>query len=151
MLVIHTSIEKSYGKIFQNFIKYHNQSWLRRGDFNEISNSPEKFGGAPTRINRSFAFNNCINNINMIDLGFPSSRLTWTNKPKTHQPQTSNNKLIMECLDKFYANHAWVNLFQDSHVTHLLRTHSDHCAMILNLTKTYSKPNSNVKLETLAF
>lgn len=52
-------------------------------------------------------------------------------------------------MDKFYANNAWVHLFQDSYVRHLPRTHSDHCPLLLNLTKPFQKSNSKFKLETM--
>lgn len=54
----------------------------------------------------------------------------------------------MERLDKFFANNKWFELFEDSTVKHIPCTHSDHCLLILNLTKPYPKPPSNFKFET---
>lgn len=86
----------------------------------------------------------------MFDLGFAGSRFTWTNKPKyRHNNKNTNNKIIMERLDKFFANHKWIELYQDSTIQHLPRTHSDHCPLLLNLTKPYPKPSSSFKFETM--
>lgn len=85
----------------------------------------------------------------MIDLGFTSPRFTWTNKSNFKHKKNHPNSIIMERLDKFYGNNKWLELFQDSTVKHLPRTHSDHRPLILNLTKSYSKPLAHFKFETM--
>ena len=43
------------------------------------------------------------------------------------------NSLIMERLDRVLANPEWRILFPEASVTHLTRTHSDHCPVLLTL------------------
>lgn len=81
----------------------------------------------------------------MIDLGFTGSNYTRTNKC------TVRSNLILERLDKFYANDAWLHMFVDYSVLHLSRTHSDHCPLILNLHKSTSKSPPIFRLEIMWF
>lgn len=102
------------------------------GDFNEIISAGDKFGGRPINLNRSQYFLDSINYCQFADLGYKGNRYTWT----------SNRRLgnhIRERLDKLMANYEWINLFPNSLVTHLPRTHSDHCPLLLQLNcRTYS-------------
>jgi hypothetical protein len=43
------------------------------------------------------------------------------------------SSLIMERLDRVLANPDWRILFLEASVTHLTRTHSDHCPVLLTL------------------
>lgn len=122
-------------KLFMIIILVHGYYF---GDFNEICSSNEKFGGAPINIKRSSNFNKCLNNIKMIDLEFLGPHFTWTTNlsliTKNHP-----KSIIIEQLDKFFANNKWVELFQDSTVKHLLCTHSDHCPTNSKFNKTLLK------------
>lgn len=69
----------------------------------------------------------------MHDLGFLGSKFTWSNLCR-------NNKTIRERLDRFAANSEWLELFPESFVRHLPRTHSDHCLLLLTLTPYISVP-----------
>jgi hypothetical protein len=71
-------------------------------------------------------FRNCLNACNMIDLGFSGPKYSWSN---CHDM----NSLIMERLDRVLANPDWRILFPEASVTHLTRTHFDHCPVLLNL------------------
>jgi hypothetical protein len=62
----------------------------------------------------------------MIDLGFSDPKFTWSN---CHDM----NSLIMERLDRVLANLEWRILFPEASVTHLTRTHSDYCPVLLTL------------------
>lgn len=71
--------------------------WLICGDFNEVLNASETFGGNPVNT-RITTFLDCLPHLGMHDLCFTSSRFTWTNNRQfTHM-------LIMECLDRSLAN-----------------------------------------------
>lgn len=94
--------------------------------FNEVLNGAEKFGGNTISNSRVNLFRDCINNNNLTDLGFKGSKYTWTNKKYRNMWA-----LILERLDRCLANKSWINSFPDSTVTHLARTHSDHCAILL--------------------
>ncbi|KAH0698593.1 hypothetical protein KY284_012808 [Solanum tuberosum] len=101
--------------------------WLVCGDFNEVTNASEKLGGRPINNTKCAKFISCLDDMDMIDLGFTGQKYTWSNKHK------NNNTLIMERIDRFLSNHSWLNLFPDSHVHHLPRTHSDHVLFFLTV------------------
>lgn len=55
-------------------------SWVIAGDFNEPLIDEDKFCGRAISINRSLQFKECLDNCNMVDLGFVGPRFTWTNQ-----------------------------------------------------------------------
>jgi exonuclease III len=103
-----------------------NLPWVMLGDFNDILLCEEKWGGNRPSNSRIREFRNCLNACNMIDLGFSGPKYTWSN---CHDM----NSLIMERLDRVLANPDWKILFPEASVSHLTRTHSDHCPVLLNL------------------
>ncbi|GLT55621.1 hypothetical protein SLA2020_287260 [Shorea laevis] len=46
-----------------------NDPWLAIGDFNDITNQSEKFGGNPCPFYRIQAYTNCMSYCNLLDLG----------------------------------------------------------------------------------
>ena len=95
--------------------KHHNLPWLMLGDFNEVLSSEEKFGGNQINLNKALEFKECLENCNFLDLGFAGPKFTWINK----RPVTS---LILERLDRCFANPSWRMLYPEAIVTHLPRT-----------------------------
>jgi hypothetical protein len=106
----------------------HNLPWLLAGDFNEVLSSEDKFGGLPVNLRRSQLFSNCLNNCGMMDLGFHGPRFTWSNLREVRY-------LIQERLDRGFANAAWREIYPEATVHHLTRIHSDHCPVIICLSK----------------
>lgn len=53
----------------------------------------------------------------------------------------NRHSLILERLDRCIANNSWIRLFPEASITHLPRTHSDHCHLLLSLGR-YSLPFS---------
>ncbi|XP_016469275.1 uncharacterized protein LOC107791689 [Nicotiana tabacum] len=98
--------------------------WLVGGDFNEVTRASEKFGGRHLNNKHVDQFLNCLNYCNLVDLGFKGSRFTWSNN-------RSNSATILERLDMVVANYGWINLFPNTLVRHLPRSHSDHCPLLL--------------------
>lgn len=115
-----------YGRIFTLFVRF--IMVFAFGDFNDIMKK-EKFGGNRVNFMCMHDFNNVIQNYNLLDLGFTGQKFTWSNCRK--------NNLILERLDHFLANPLWLAKFPQTLVTHLSRTHSDHCPLILS-----TNPNS---------
>ena len=62
----------------------------------------------------------------MIDLGFAGPRFTWTNKRPI-------SDLILERIDKCFANTKWRIMYLEANVTHLPRIFSDHCPVLVDL------------------
>jgi hypothetical protein len=100
--------------------------WVMVGDFNDITSSEEKWGGNRPNASRITEYCDCMNSCNMIDMGFSRPKFTWTNG----QPVSS---LIMQRLDRAWANSEWRTLFLEAVVSHLTRTHSDHWPILLSL------------------
>ena len=106
--------------------KLHNHPWLMLGDFIEVLSGEEKFGGNPINLNRALEFKECLDNCNFLDLGFAGPKYTWTNK----RPVSS---LILERIDRCFGNPSWRMLYPEATVTHLPRTFSDHCPVLIDL------------------
>ena len=102
----------------------HNKPWIIAGDFNEPLANEDKFGGRPVSINRSLLFKECLDNCNMVDMGFNGLKFTWTNRREI-------SSLIQERIDRFFMNPSWCLLYPDAKVTHLTRCHSDHCPVLM--------------------
>ncbi|XP_058201666.1 uncharacterized protein LOC131316348 [Rhododendron vialii] len=116
------------------FADSHNSPWIMAGDFNEVLSSSDKFGGRPISNSRSSAFCNCIDCCGMHDLGFSGPRFTWTNTQVT-------GGLIKERLDRVWSNSSWNLIYPEAHVSHLPRTHSDHCPILLSTVPNSGPPN----------
>ncbi|XP_075083424.1 uncharacterized protein LOC142167164 [Nicotiana tabacum] len=105
-----------------------NDSWFVGGDFNEVLKAKDKFGGNYINTNISNLFWNCINQCRIVDLGYKGSKYTWSNK--RYKNKTS---LILERIDGCFVNNCWINEFPEAFVTHLARTHSDYCPLLVKL------------------
>lgn len=101
------------------------------GDFNEVLSGDEKFGGNSINLNRALEFKECLDDYNMLDLGFTGPKYTWTNS----RPITD---LILERIDRCLANPSWRTLYSDATVTHLPRIWSDHFPVLLELSGSHA-------------
>ncbi|XP_019255050.1 PREDICTED: uncharacterized protein LOC109233625 [Nicotiana attenuata] len=120
-----------------NISKAHKVSWFVGGDFNEVLKAEEKFGGNPINTHRSNSFWNCINNCHLIDLWFKGSKYTWSNKRYKNRTY-----LILERIDRCLANNHWLKEYPEANITHLPRTQSDHCPMLVNLSSAKPSPTN---------
>lgn len=64
-------------------------------------------GGRKINNNRSSLFWSCIDSYNLLDLGFEEGRYTWSN----HRNKYHGSRLIMEQLDRVFANEQWLEFF----------------------------------------
>nr|XP_023903392.1 uncharacterized protein LOC112015243 [Quercus suber] len=106
----------------------HNLPCIMLGDFNEVLCEEDKFGGNHVNLNRALEFKDCLDECNMLDLGFAGPKYTWTNR----RPIIS---LILERIDRCFASLGWRLLYPEAVVTHLPRTFSDHCLVLVELYK----------------
>ena len=102
--------------------------WLLLGDFNEVLNSEDKFGGRSINLNRALDFKECLDTCSLLDLGFSGPKFTWSNLRQVPD-------LILERIDRSFANPSWRLLYPEASVTHLPRIFSDHCPVLLELSK----------------
>ena len=134
ILAIYASLRIAKRKILWNNLKIvsqlHNLPWLMLGDFNEVLSGDDKFGGNGVNLNRALEFKECLDECNMLDLGFASSKYTWTNS-------RHSTDLILKRIDRCFANLSWRTLYSDATVTHLPRIWSDHCPVLLELCRPY--------------
>nr|XP_023888165.1 uncharacterized protein LOC112000298 [Quercus suber] len=97
-------------------------------DFNEVLTGEDKFGGRSINLNRALDFKDCLESCNLLDLGFSGPKYTWSNRR-----QLTN--LILERIDRCFANPSWRILFPEDSITHLPRVFSDHYHVLLELAK----------------
>lgn len=105
-----------------------NLPWLLLGDFNEVLYGEDKLGGRRVNLNRALEFKDCLNACNLLDLGFSGPKFTWSNLRQI-------TDLVLERIDRCFANFEWRVLFPEASVTHLPRVFSDHCSVLLELFK----------------
>ncbi|KAK3010773.1 hypothetical protein RJ639_011993 [Escallonia herrerae] len=111
--------------------------WLVAGDFNDIANSTEKWGGIPTSRNRCSTFVNRINSCQLLDLGFQGPLFTWFRNRNGHC-------YLKERLDRGLCNRQWRLNFPEAFIKHLPRTHSDHCPILID-TKGETPPAHSLR------
>ncbi|GLT97187.1 hypothetical protein SLE2022_147640 [Rubroshorea leprosula] len=105
--------------------KHFTGPWLVIGDFNDVVDSTEKFGGNPICQNRVKAYTDCMNDCNLLDLGYFGGRFTWVN-------MRDNSQIIRERIDRAWANPDWHLQFPEANVFHLPRVCSDHNPILLD-------------------
>lgn len=106
----------------------HNLPWLLLGDFNEILCGNDKLKGRQINLNRALEFKTCLDNYNFLDLRFSRPKYTWSNLKQV-------TDLILERIDRCFANPSWRALFPEASVTHLPRVFFDHYPVLLELSR----------------
>ena len=147
MFAIYASPRLAERKILWNNLKtvahLHNLPSLMLGDFNEILCGEDKFGGNHVNLNRALEFKNCLDECNMLDLGFAGPKFTWTNRRPI-------SNLILERIDQCFTNLVWRMLFPKALVTHLPMTFSDHCPILIELCKAnVNQQNKPFRFQTM--
>lgn len=95
------------------------------GDFNEILRGEEKEGETVRHEPDMAAFRRCLEDCNVVDLGFRGSFYTLS---RGNSPST----MIRERLDRFLATPCWVDLFPNINVRHFPIYKFDHAPILLN-------------------
>lgn len=98
-----------------------NGPWALPVDSNAITSERERLSGAPPIHSSLSAFNSCIQDCALMDLGFLGP------------PFTFSHGSLSECLDRVMCNDHWLSLFLSNTVTHLAFSSSDHCGVWLRL------------------
>ncbi|XP_021740393.1 uncharacterized protein LOC110706745 [Chenopodium quinoa] len=102
------------------------------GDFNEISSSLEKEGGAMRRECLMQNFRDAIEDCNLRDMGFKGCAYTW-------QRGRTVETVIRERLDRFLGDEAWCNMFPQAEVKHMVRIASDHAPIMMSTTMIFDR------------
>ncbi|XP_074266827.1 uncharacterized protein LOC141590115 [Silene latifolia] len=93
------------------------------GDFNQVEMHSDKLGGSHI-IRGQQDFTNWRFDNSLLDVPFFGPLFTWMNN-------RSDDQLIMERLDRAYANSEWLHLFPAASIMHLPILVSDHAQIIL--------------------
>ncbi|XP_021750991.1 uncharacterized protein LOC110716653 [Chenopodium quinoa] len=100
--------------------------WLFLGDLNEVTNPSEKSGGLKFRQTQCFNLNKLADIAYLVDLGFFGNPFTWHNAREVLD-------IIQERLDKAMGNPTWLNTYPNTQVSHLARTYSNHCPILISI------------------
>lgn len=130
-------LKSFFGENMANFSYFIDGPWLVAGDFNQISNIHENYGGNIPSLTKCLNFKHNIATCNLDDLGFHGPKYTWSNRRVTYK-----HTLIKERLNRFLGNDSCVSTFPDSKVYHLYSGGSDHIPLILNTTHQQTKKKS---------
>ena len=106
--------------------------WIVFGDFNEIMWSSEKIGWMDRNANQMAEFRDCLNRCELVDLGFIGQKFTWCNGRGGEQRTKVR-------LDRMVANEEWMRLFPEARVRHVAMSISDHCLLLLSLSRRQPK------------
>ena len=98
--------------------------WICAGDFNEILEAQEQFGGVTRPESQMEGFRNAVNACGFSDLGFIGLPYTWDNR----QQGADNIKVR---LDRAFATESFSDLFRETKVWNMQTTESDHSCLII--------------------
>lgn len=93
--------------------------WMCTGDFNEILDAREQFGGVTRPERQMDGFRDAVGVCGFTDLGYLGLPYTWDNRQQGDQN-------IKVRLDRAFANSSFTDMFKDIKVWHMQTTESDH-------------------------
>lgn len=96
-------------------------SWMEGGDFNSILHLTERRGRGYPKHHFMEELGQKIFDCSSIDVGFEGSQFTWTDKKN------------WQCLDPVLFSREWTNILPHTEVTHLPRSSSAHCPLLISL------------------
>lgn len=105
------------------------------GDFNTITSTSEREGGAPPNLMSINDFNSCIEDYSLLDVGFIGPAFTWF------------GPVIAQRLDRILLNQQWIDFFKQNQITHQLRRCSDHRPRLLFSSLSTNKSISSFRFQ----
>jgi len=109
--------------------------WVCIGDFNEALSNDEHLGPTNRGEPQMRLFRECLEDCNLIDLGFCGPKYTWNNR------QQGDYNICVR-LDRAVANGHFTQLFDDIQVENIITTSSDHFAVHLHISKHVQRRQS---------
>lgn len=112
--------------IMGSFKAYHQYlsvtSWMVVGDFNQLLQPQDKQGGVSPNMSQILHFRDCIQCLQLTDLGYKGTHITWKRGD------------TFERLDRAFYTYAWSQSFNHATLPHLSFTSaSDHCPLLLDM------------------
>jgi len=98
--------------------------WLCAGDFNEILDATEQFGGLVRLESQMDGFQDVVEVCGFADLGFSGLPWTWDNRQ-------DGDRNVKVWLDRGLATANFLDLFRDITVRHVQTTELDHCCLVI--------------------
>jgi hypothetical protein len=114
--------------------------WLCIGDFNEIIDNTEKFGGAVKSTSQLNCFRSALEECSLGDPGYKGSKFTWCN-------DREGAACIKERLDQALATEGWCEHFSDVKVEVLAARSSDHKPLWVRLVQKHYRVHRGFKYE----
>ncbi|XP_020261120.1 uncharacterized protein LOC109837333 [Asparagus officinalis] len=103
-----------------------NKPWIISGDFNAITGSEDKLGGAVVTDAETIDFSNFIGSCQLSHLKTEGCFFTWNNKQEA-------SSRVWSRLDRTLVNDVWLNFHNSSHVEYLLPNCSDHSQALVSI------------------
>jgi hypothetical protein len=113
--------------------------WLCVGDFNEVLDNFEKFGGLRKPQGQMDNFQEALDLCQLSDLGYSRPKFTWCNH--RHGAQFTKERL-----DRAVATTGWCDLFSHYKVEILVATSSDHASLFMSYSKIGEPVRKKVRL-----
>jgi hypothetical protein len=113
-------------------------AWICVGDFNEVMEDGEKWGGCRKPRWQMQEFRDTVEMCHLYDLGFSGPKFTWSNK-------RHDEYFTQERLDRAMANSAWIDVFPRNHVEVVAACNSDHLPLFVYLEKNLSNIHTRPK------
>ena len=123
------SKRKNSWELLQYLRREYDHPWLCAGDFNEVLDASEQFGGNDREEWKMEGFRDTVDYCRFIDLGFSGLPYTWDNR----QQGRCNVKVR---LDRGMADDKFLELFDNTFVQHIQTSESDHCALLLRTQRS---------------
>lgn len=98
--------------------------WLCVGDYNEVLNAEEQFGGVGRTERQMEGFRDAVSVCGFTDLGYIGLPYTWDNRQH-------GDRNVKVRLDQGLANASFLNLYRQVKVWHVQNTLSDHCGLVV--------------------
>ncbi|CAM8901772.1 unnamed protein product [Rhodiola kirilowii] len=98
--------------------------WVVIGDFNEIAYSWEWESRRTRQAWQMENFRRCLDDCNLLDLGYKGGPFTYSNKRKEEQE-------VKARLDRAVANQGWRSMFPKALVNHSFANSSDHIPIVI--------------------
>lgn len=118
--------------------------WVCIGDFNEVPCNDEHCGVSDRGEAQMQLFRDCLEDCQLMDMGFTGPRLTWNNRK-----EGADNVRVR--LDRAVANGQFTQLFDDSQVENIITTSSDHFAVCLSLAQHGHRRGSKLMTQNFRY
>lgn len=119
-----------------------NALWLMMGDFNETLWSFEQFSARRRPEKQMMDFREVLSHCDLHDIGF-------LGRPWTYDNGQRGDRNVKVRLDRAVASPSWSNHFSEAKLLHLVSPRSDHCPILLCLTKRSSTPTNVFRYEIM--